>query len=692
MSHWAPRLFSIDLNEIRFGRVVNLTGPRWVWTRADALYHNGSTVFNAPLKEPLMPATAPYGTWRSPLTADLAAAAGRRIADLVCDGPDLYWGESRPAQSGRVTIMRRRANGDIDEVLPDPFNCRSRVHEYGGGAFSVHQGTVYFSHMDDQRLYRLVPGQAPAPLTAEGHYRYADGRVDERRNRLICVREDHSAQSEPRNEIVGICLDTGEVTVLAGGQDFYANPRLDPAGHHACWLQWDHPNMPWDGTSLCVAAVTEDGTFGPPDIVAGGLEESVYCPQWSPSGVLHFVSDRSGWWNMYRWSSGAIEPVWPLDQDFGLPQWTLGTATYGFDGEDVVCVYGAAGGWRLALVPVRDGAPKTYDLAYGELANVRVIAGHAIVLAASTTASPALIDVTLANGNVAILRQPGQFPMSRASVSVPEPISFPTNGATAHAFYYPPHNPDFVAPAGERPPLIVFTHGGPTGSTSTALSPQIQFWTSRGFAVLDVNYRGSTGYGRNYRAALNGGWGVIDVEDCINGAKAMVHRGDVDGDRLLIRGGSAGGYTTLCVLTFHETFRAGASHYGIGDLEALAKHTHKFESRYLDRLVGRYPAQRDLYLARSPIQHVDRLNCPIIFFQGLEDRVVPPAQAEAMVAALRAKSIAVAYLPFAGEQHGFRRAENIQRALEAELYFYGQVLGFTPADEVAPISIENLPD
>ena len=633
---------------------------------------------------------ASYGTWRSPLTADRLAAAGRRVSDVALDDATVYWGETRPTEAGRITIMRRTADGAISEILLAPMNARSRVHEYGGGALCVADGVVYFSNFADQRVYRHVPDSAPVPLTAEGPWRYADCVVDRRRSRLIGVREDHARDGEPRNEVVAIDLATGEVTVLASGHDFYSNPRLSPCGDQLCWLQWDHPNMPWDGTTLCRANIDPDGRLAAVTVIAGGPSESVYCPQWSPQGVLHFASDRTGWWNLYRLRDGIIEALWPLAAEFAVPHWNFGTATFGFDREDVICIYGQPGAWRLARIPAAEGQPQAFHLPYSEVGNVRVGDGRALLVAASPTEPPALIEISLATGETTVLRQPSELLIAPALVSLPEAITFPTDGGTAHGFYYASHNPDFVGPSDERPPLIVISHGGPTSSASTAFNPAIQFWTSRGFAVLDVNYGGSTGYGRAYRARLNGAWGVRDVADCVNGARFLVARGDVDSERLVIRGGSAGGFTTLCALAFHDVFRAGASHYGIGDLEALAKDTHKFEARYLDRLIGPYPERRDLYVERSPIHHVDKLSCPIIFFQGLEDRVVPPAQAETMVAALRAKAIPVAYVAFEGEQHGFRRAENIQRALEAELYFYGRVLGFTPADDLPPVPIDNL--
>ena len=635
---------------------------------------------------------APYGTWESPLSAAQVAAAGRRIADVVLDGGEVYWGETRPEEGGRVTIMRRSAKGKPREILPAPFSARTRVHEYGGGAFTVAGGIVYFSNQADQRLYRLVRNGKPEPITPAGAWRYADGVVDAARNRIVCVGEDHSGGGhEPVNAIVAVDLGNGAVDVLASGADFYACPRLSPAGDKLCWIEWDHPQMPWDGTRLKVARITRAGRLGRASHVAGGTEEAVCAALWSPAGVLHFVSDRSGWWNLYRRTGGKVRALWPHASEFGLPHWSFGAATFGFDGEDVVCIHGPPGARRLARIATAGGQGRDIDLPWSELGSLRVDGGRAVLVTASPEASPALVEIALATAKSRVVQRPGGGLPDAALVSSPEAIVFPTPRGDVHAFHYLPRNPGFTAPAVERPPLIVISHGGPTGATSTAYSSGIQFWTTRGFAVLDVNYGGSSGYGRAYRKRLDGAWGIVDVEDCIAGARFLVARGDVDGGRLLIRGGSAGGYTTLCALTFHDVFRAGASYYGIGDLEALARDTHKFEARYLDSLVGPYPARRDLYVARSPIHHVDGLACPVIFFQGLEDKVVPPAQAEAMVAALRAKRLAVAYVPFEGEQHGFRKAENVTRALEAELYFYGRVLGFEPDGDIAPVEIANLP-
>jgi dienelactone hydrolase len=637
---------------------------------------------------------APYGAWKSPITAELIASGTIGLGQIALDGSDTYWVEMRPTEGGRSVLVRRTADRRIREVTPAPFNVRTRVHEYGGGAFAVADGTVYFSHFADGRLYRFIRDGTPQPLTREGPVRFADLEIDRRRGGVICVCEDHSAAGhEPVNTVASIGRDDNAgATVLVAGSDFYASPRLSPDGTRLAWLTWDHPNMPWDGTELWVGDIDDDGSLGRRERVAGGTEESIFQPEWSPDGTLHFVSDRTGWWNLYRLRAGRIEPLCEMAAEFGLPQWNFGGTTYGFaSAEQILCTYTQRGVRHLATLDTRTLVLTPIETALTDFDGVRVAAARAVFNAGSSTQPVATMQLDLQTHRLEVLRRSTDVGVEAAFVSSPEAIEFPTeHGRTAHAFFYPPRNPDYAPPAGERPPLLVMSHGGPTAATSSVLRLSVQLWTSRGIAVLDVNYGGSTGYGRAYRQRLDGQWGIVDVADCVNGARHLVERGAVDGDRLAIRGSSAGGYTTLCALTFRDVFKAGASYYGIGDLEALATDTHKFESHYEERLVGPYPARRDLYRARSPIHFTDRLSCPVIFFQGLDDKVVPPNQAEAMVAALRAKKLPVAYVPFAGEQHGFRRAETVRRALEAELYFYARVFGFALADPVEPVPIENL--
>jgi dipeptidyl aminopeptidase/acylaminoacyl peptidase len=642
------------------------------------------------------PQVAPYGSWKSPITSDLIVAGTIGLEQLAVDGAALYWIEARPSEGGRNVIVRRTPDGRTADVTPAPFNARTRVHEYGGGAYAVRGGTVYFVNFADQRLYRQEAGGPPVPLSPAADLRYADLVVDPR-GRLLCVREDHTAAGrEPVNTLVSIPLDGGGPgQVLVSGNDFYSSPRLSPDGRGLAWLTWNHPNMPWDGTELWVGGVHADGSLGPAERVAGGPAESVFQPEWSPDGVLHFVSDRTGWWNLYRWQQGAAVPLCPMAAEFGKPQWFFGQATYAFDPVgNLLCTYTERGFWKLARLEKESGRLRLLDTPYPEVtwsSNLKVTDGGLLLIAGSTTAAPAVVRVDLATLQTEVLRHSSDISVDAGYLSVPQAVEFPTaNGQTAHAFFYPPQNRDFTAPAGERPPLLVRCHGGPTAAMDAILRLDYQFWTSRGIALLDVNYGGSTGYGRAYRQRLSGRWGIVDVDDCVNGARAVVERGLADPARVAIRGGSAGGYTTLSALTFRDFFRAGTSYYGVSDLEALAKETHKFESRYLDGLVGPYPGRADLYRERSPIHFTDRLSCPVILFQGLEDKVVPPNQAELMVAALRRKGLPVAYVPFEGEQHGFRRAENIKRALDGELYFYGRIFGFQPADSLAPVAIENL--
>ena len=640
------------------------------------------------------PQIAPYGSWKSPITSELIVSETIKLGQIVLDGSAVYWTESRPAEQGRNVIVRWTPDGTVCDMTPPAYNVRTRVHEYGGGAFAVYEGTIYFANFADQRLYQQQPGLEPEPISPTAKMRYADFNVDKHWNRLIYVQEDHSvAGHEPTNRIAAISLDgIQEETVLISGNDFYASPRLSPDASHLAWLTWNHPNLPWDGTELWVAEMRPDGSLGPAQLIAGGESESIFQPEWSPDGTLYFVSDRTGWWNLYRFRQGVVEPVCEKKAEFGRPHWVFGMSTYGFGStEGIVCSYTSKGTWRLGSLNTTTGELEEIQTEYSEISNLRVSAGNVVFCGGSSTQSSSVVRLDLESLESEILRRSSDLNVDRRYLSVPEAIEFPTEqGKTAHAFFYPPNNSDYQSVSGKRPPLLVKSHGGPTASTSTSLAWEIQFWTSRGIAVLDVNYGGSSGYGREYRQRLQGQWGIVDVDDCVNGALYLVEQGRVDHERLAIRGSSAGGYTTLSALTFRHIFKAGASYYGISDLAALAEETHKFEARYLDRLVGPYPASRDLYKERSPIHFTHLLSCPLILFQGLEDEVVPPNQAEMMVEALKAKGLAVAYMPFEGEQHGFRRAQTIKRALDAELYFYSKIFDFELAEPVEPVSIENL--
>ncbi|MEB3230893.1 MAG: prolyl oligopeptidase family serine peptidase [Leptolyngbyaceae bacterium] len=658
------------------------------------------------------PTVAPYGSWKSPITADLIVAGSLRLGEMRLDsGADtgnLYWLEGRPTEGGRNVLVRRSLDGTTTDLTPDGFNVRTRVHEYGGGAYIVHNGTVYFSNFADQRLYRQEPGSEPVALTPESDnadLRYADAVMDGGRDRLICVCENHTHGSEAINTLTAIPLSPTHPlttpTPLTSGHDFYSSPRISPDGNQLAWMTWDHPDMPWDGTELWLADITAAGSLANITKIAGSRTEAIFQPEWSPDGVLYFVSDgatplrqeyRTDWWNLYRYVDGKVEAVCPKNGDFGLPHWVFRMSTYGFESAtSLICTYSENGIQHLARINTQTLDIRDIEIPYTSMGGLQVGSGIALLGAASPTQSGCIIKLDLTTGDTTVLQRSTTLEVDPGYLSVPEVVEFPTeNGVTAFGFYYPPVNQDYAAPDSEKPPLLVKIHGGPTAATSTSLSLRIQYWTSRGIAILDVDYGGSTGYGRAYRERLKGNWGVVDVDDCVNGATYLVQQGKADGDRLLIDGGSAGGYTTLAALTFRNTFKAGASFYGVSDAEALAQDTHKFESRYLDSLIGPYPEAKDVYVARSPIHAVDQLSCPVIFFQGDEDKIVPPNQAEMMVKALKAKGLPVAYVLYEGEQHGFRKAENIKRTLDGEFYFYSRVFGFEPADEIEPIAIANL--
>ncbi len=648
-----------------------------------------------------MNTVSPYGSWKSPITSDLIVSGTVGLGQIAIDGDDIYWVEGRPSEAGRSVIVRRTPDGKITDVTPAPFNVRTRVHEYGGGSFAVAAGVVYFSHFADQRIYCQTLDSQPEPLTPAANCRYADAIVDTQKNRLICVREDNSGDGEAVNTIVSINLDNGEdIQILTQGNDFYASPSLSPDGSQLAWISWNHPNMPWDGTELWVAEINADGSLCKKKLVAGGVDESIFQPEWSLDGVLYFVSDKSNWWNLYRTplnppllrGEAGIEPLCEMAAEFGLPQWIFGMSTYAIVSESkIICTYTQQGKWQLASLDLIAKQLTTIETPYTDISSVKAREEIVVFLAGSPTESTAIVQLNLATSQREVLRRSSDLSIDPGYLSVPEPIAFPTeNGLTAFGFFYPPKNQDYTSPAGEKPPLVVKSHGGPTAATSSSLSLKIQYWTSRGFAVLDVNYGGSTGYGREYRKRLQDSWGIVDVDDCANGAKYLAQKGLVDGERMAIAGGSAGGYTTLCALTFRDVFKAGASYYGVSDLEALATDTHKFESRYLDGLIGPYPERKDLYVARSPIHSAERLSCPVIFFQGLEDKVVPPNQAQMMVEILKAKGLPVAYVAYEGEQHGFRRAENIKRTLDGEFYFYSRVFKFELAESVEEVPIYNL--
>ncbi|MDB6082972.1 MAG: peptidase prolyl oligopeptidase active site domain protein [Gammaproteobacteria bacterium] len=643
------------------------------------------------------PEVAGYGSWASPLSAEVLSGGRVSYGNLRSVEGRLYWTETEPAAGGAFALFSMGADEVGSRVSPQGANVRTRVHEYGGAPYVVVGESVYYSQFSDQRVYVLESGAAAKPLTPAG-YRYADctaaPAVGRSGNALICVREDHTDPARVRNALVRVPLPAGGAgDVLYDGSDFVAYPRPSPDGRRLAFISWNHPHMPWDATSLVVAKLTEHGLEAPVT-VAGGASESVLEPQWDSDGTLYFISDRSGFWNMYALRAGRVHAVWPRAAECAGPLWQFGQANYALLGDGrAVLRFGERGLDRLAVVDLKRGTGHVLDLPYVEYGELtRVDAGHVAAVAHSAEAPPAIVRIDVANGSARTLHGTGPALLAPSAVSVATPIDFPSaHGRIAHAFYYPPVNPGFRAPPNSLPPLLTFVHGGPTAQASPAYALQIQFWTSRGFAVVDVNYGGSSGYGRAYRQTLNGNWGVVDVEDVIAAARYLALTGRSDPARTAISGGSAGGYTVLVALSSSDVFRAGADYYGISDMTALVRDTHKFESRYLDSLIGPLPQAKSTYDSRSPLNHLDGFKVPLIVFQGADDPVVPPNQSAMIVDALRARGVPLAYLVYPGESHGFRKPENIVHSLQSELSFYGQVFGFAPADALPPLTIERLP-
>ncbi|MFB5189738.1 S9 family peptidase [Alicyclobacillus fastidiosus] len=635
----------------------------------------------------------PYGSWKSPITSNLIVKGTVPVVNTQLHGGRIYFIEARPAEQGRNTILTLDENGSIHELTPSPYNVRTRVHEYGGAPYVVHEGEIIFSNFSDNLLYRRTKDGQIEAITRDSNLRYADGEVDARRHRLYFVREDHTKSSiHAETTIVTMRVDGSDERIVAQGNDFYSNPRLSPDGRHLAWLTWNHPNMPWDETELWVADVADDGHIVNAAQVAGGRGESVSQPRWSPDGQLYFVSDRTNWWNIYCLREGHVQPLHALDAEFSAPSWQFGFSNYDFVNDStIICTYTQNGTWYLAQIDTQTGTLSNIDTDYTYFSSIHATADEAVFIAASPTSFPGVVRMNPDGTDQQVVRASGELEIDPAYLSIPESIEFPTDDSkTAHAIYYRPYNPDYQAPHDELPPLLVHVHGGPTSASSPVLNLTTQYWTSRGFAVIDVNYGGSTGYGREYRDRLKGNWGVVDVQDAANAVRYLVERGLVDERRVAIAGGSAGGYTTLASLVFTDVYAAGASHFGLSELEIFAKETHKFESRYMDGLLGPYPEAKDVYYNRSPINFTDGLSCPVIFFQGLDDKIVPPNQAELMVEALRKKGLPVAYVAFEGEGHGFRIGANIKRSLDGEFYFYSKVFGFQPADDIEPVHIDNL--
>ena len=629
---------------------------------------------------------APYGSWQSPLSAQDLTAASVGLSHGIVDAGVRYWSEAHPEQGGRVGLWREDGSGRT-ELTPDSY-VRTGVNEYGGGDWTVAGGVVVFSSWPDGDLHVIEHG-ARRRLAPGGQWRYAALSLDPARRLVLAVREDHAVAGEAVTTVVALDLDADNPdggTVLASGADFYAHPVLSGDGRFA-WVEWDHPAMPWDSTRLRVAPLDDPGTA---TTVAGGPGVSALYPAWSPDGSLVYLADETGFWNFHRWDGTTAELLYDSPADFCGPMWTLGPVPYGVvDDATIGCSVKVHGFDSLALLHHGEGLESRLDIVATDAVSVQ-LGGHgaaALALLGYADRPSELVEVDWATSTTAPVRGAGGRMLDPALVSRAQQVTWDGPDGEVHAWYYPPTNPGFTAPEGELPPVQVWSHGGPTGFSSAEYRLATQFWTSRGIGIIDVNYGGSAGFGRAYRERLKGNWGIVDVRDCCDAALALVERGLADPARLSIRGGSAGGYTTLAALAFTDVFAAGISLYGIGDLEALATDTHKFESRYLDGLVAPYPEGRDVYLERSPLHHLDGLDCPMLILQGSEDKVVPPNQAEAMVAAVRAKGLPVAYVLFDGEGHGFRRAENIIATAQAALAFLGKVHGFDPSDTLPDLDL-----
>lgn len=644
------------------------------------------------------PRRLPFGSWPSPLAIESLVEGVVKVREPSLDGADVYWLEGRPENAGRQTLVRLCAGAETPEDLTPPeTNVRDRVHEYGGGAYLVDRGVAWYSDFADGRLHRRDPDGSVRPISPSGPFRYADLVLDRTRDRLICVREDHTTDTPATvvNELVALPAEGGDPVVLVAGSDFYANPRVSPDGRRLAWLSWEHPNLPWDETSLWIGTFDGSGAIADPVRVAGEPGESVVQPRWSPGGVLHFVAERSGWWNLHRFvegeSGGRVEPVAAMAAELAHPQWVFRLSSWTFVGERRVVAAARSGGRdSIVVIDTESGAVDQPGLPFTEVEYVEAAGERVVFVGASPHRPPAVVHYQV-EGDWEALTSPSGPPIDRTLISAGRPVEFPTTGErTAHGIFYPPHLPGVAGLPGELPPLIVMSHGGPTASAYTGQSLGVQLLTTRGYAVLDVDYGGSAGYGRAYRKRLEGTWGVVDVDDCEAGARWLAEQHLVDPERLAIEGGSASGYTTLAALAFRDTFRAGICHFGIGDLETFVTTTHKFESRYIDSLIGPYPERADLYRERSPLRHLEGFSAPALITQGMEDKVVPVEQGRQIVDALRATGLPVASIFFPGEDHGYRQAPNIIRAFEAQLSFLGQVFGFTPADPIEPIVVENL--
>jgi len=633
-----------------------------------------------------------YGSFKSPITSKMLTEGSIKFLDIFVDQDDFFISEMRPQEKGRSAILK--FNGKtFDEVLDKKFNARTKVHEYGGLSFAAKDGDIYFSNFDDQRIYKKNKKNNYIPITDIATDRYANFIIDKKRDLIFAVQEEH-LENEVINSVVKIDKDQ-KVKKIASGFDFYSSLAMSKEEKKLAFLAWNQPDMPWDGAELWIADIADNGDLKNLKKIAGSQNESIFQPRFANDGSLFFVSDRTNFWNLYRYSNDEIEALYPMDAEFGLPLWVFGMSTYDFYYENdktfIVCTYSKDGKDHLAILDVENKKLKDIKTEFTYISNLAVKGSCALFIAGSATKPTAIVSLDLKTKKYEILKKSKELNIDIGYISTPEYLKFPTeNDKTAYMIYYPPNNKDYFAKKKEKPPLIVKSHGGPTAQSVAILNLEIQYWTSRGFAFADVNYSGSTGYGREYRQSLYGNWGIADVDDCANAAMYLVKKNLVDENKLIIRGGSAGGYTTLAALTFRNIFKVGASYFGISDLEVFHSDTHKFEAKYDEKLIGPYPEKKQIYFERSPINFIDNLSCPIILFQGEDDKIVPPNQSQMMFDALKKKKLPGAYLLFEKEGHGFRNAQNIQKAIDSELYFYSKIFGFDLPDDIEPIKIENL--
>lgn len=630
-----------------------------------------------------------YGSWVSPISAEMVSSKSIRFTGLDLSEDVVYWSEQRPCEKGRVTLLKNN-NQKILEILNAKYSARTRVHEYGGVPLFAFGDLVFFIADHDQGIYQVQENKKPIKIFAHKKCKFADVFFDKHSERLFAVKEELK-KDKTLNSIVAINLSTHKEEVIAEGCDFYSNPRVSPDGKFLSYVCWDHPNMPWDKTTLMLHPIDENKSVQAGKVVAGSNEESIFQPEWSYDNTLYFVSDRSGWWNLYRYKNDQVEPLWEMKAEFGLPQWVFGLSTYGFvDVDTIACIYLDKGKQHLGLFKISTKSWQKIDTPFHFFNYLKVSQNKIAFIGSSPLLPSCVATYDIKFGKVKVIKSSQEVSIDPDYISEGKFVEFPTvENKKAYAYYYPPKNKEYNVIQDQPPPLIVKCHGGPTSFANNSFDLQVQYWTSRGFAYVDVNYGGSSGFGREYRQRLSGKWGIVDVQDCAKAVEHLVNLQLADPAKTVIKGGSAGGFTVLASLAFTKIYKAGASYYGVSDLEGLAHDTHKFELHYLDSLIGPYPEAKEKYLKRSPVSHIQDFSCPVIFFQGSEDKVVPPEQSEKIFLELKKKKIMTAYVLFEGEQHGFRKAESIKKSIEAELYFYSRVFQFAINDNIKAISIEN---